>query len=113
LNRETLGSNDWQEEQRQRSQHPLKHLYSYVEIDEEGVAVEICRFLYDYRQFLNLYVSYPYVLAMDEDSTKQYVLEGSGKFKIMKHMNTFYELQMRVGKPTYFSPDFFHRVFID
>lgn len=28
-------------------------------------------------------------------------------------MHTFYEPQMKIGKPLYFSPDFHHRIFID
>ena len=31
----------------------------------------------------------------------------------MKLMNTFFEPQMKVGRPLYFSPDFHHRLFVD
>ena len=50
---------------------------------------------------------------MDEKSTKLYNLTGSGMFKELKFMNNFFEPQMKVGKPLYFSPNFYHRLFID
>ena len=55
---------------------------------------------------------------MENECTKFYILQGTGgdsnsKFKNPKFDNTFYELQMLVGKPTYFSPNLLYRIFID
>lgn len=50
---------------------------------------------------------------MDEKSTKLYNLDGTGMFRNLKFMNNFFEPQMKVGKPLYFSPNFHHRLFVD
>lgn len=53
---------------------------------------------------------------MDDECTKFFVLETrdkDSKFKHIKFDNTFYEPQMKVGKPTYFSPNFHYRLYID
>lgn len=55
---------------------------------------------------------------MDDECSKFYVLENKDKssdsiFRHVKFDNTFYEPQMKVGKPTYFSPDFHYRLYID
>ena len=75
--------------------------------------VQHCNFLFDFKPGTYLYVSMPYLLVMDEFCTKQYLLEGKFKFKSLRIMHTFYEPQMKLGKPIYFSPNFFHRLFID
>lgn len=51
---------------------------------------------------------------MTDQCSKFCILEGKDtKFKHLKTVNSFYETQMRVGKPIYFSPNFHHRLFID
>jgi hypothetical protein len=48
---------------------------------------------------------------MDGASTKFYSLEDKvGIFKVMKPIDTFYDEQMKLLKPTYFSPDLKHRL---
>jgi hypothetical protein len=53
---------------------------------------------------------------MDNECAKFYVLENKdkeSKFRNVKFDNTFYEPQMKVGKPTYFSPNFHYRLYLD
>lgn len=69
--------------------------------------------MYDHIVGKRLYASYPYLLVMDENSTKMFILEGSHWFKTLKLIRTFYEPQMKVGEPIYFSPNFVHRLYID
>ncbi len=52
-----------------------------VEIKSETEVKEHCVFSYDYARDLKIYVSFPYVLAMDENGTKMFGLEGPHKFK--------------------------------
>lgn len=92
---------------------PDAHTYSLIEIKSGTEVEQQCSFLYDFKPGTYLYVSYPYMLVMDDMCTKQYLLEGKYKFKTMRVMHTFYEPQMKLGKPLYFSPNFFHRLFID
>jgi hypothetical protein len=92
---------------------PDAHTYSLIEIKSATEVVQHCQFFHDFKPGTYLYVSNPYLLVMDEFCTKQYLLEGKFKFKSLRIMHTFYEPQMKIGKPIYFSPDFFHRLFID
>jgi hypothetical protein len=62
-----------------------------VEIKNSNEVVEHCRFLYDYKMGMNLYMAYPYLLVMDEHNTKLYSMEGPSKLKTPKLMHTFYE----------------------
>lgn len=102
-----------EEEKKHRMEHPNKHLFSIVQISDDDQITQLCRFIYDYKQGSTVYASFPYVLMMDDKSTKLYNLIGTGIFRELKFMNNFYETQMKVGKPLYFSPDFHNRLFID
>ena len=93
-----------------------KSLFALVTLDDEGAVSEVCRFLFDLRIGQTLFCSFPNLLLMDDECTKLYVLEPSRDdpaLKVAKFDNTFYEPQMRVGRPTYFSPDFRYRLFVD
>ena len=53
---------------------------------------------------------------MDADCTRIFVLEAKysdSKLRQLKAINTFYEAQMKIGRPVYFSPNFLYRIFID
>jgi hypothetical protein len=50
---------------------------------------------------------------MNETCTKMILLESKNKFKTLRLLQQFYEPQMKIGKPIYFSPNFYHRLFID
>lgn len=88
-------------------------MFSGIEIKSSSQIIEYCRFLYDLKLGQNLYLSYPYLLAMDDNNTTLYELKGNTVFKNLKLLHKFYETQMKIGRPTYFSPDFMHRLYID
>ncbi len=90
-----------------------KQTFSLVEIRSETDILEICRFSTELKKDQVVYMSYPYVLIFDDNCARFYIAEGKRKTKNLKHINTFYENQMKVGNPQYFSPDFMHRIYID
>ena len=58
-------------------------------------------------------MSFPYLLALDGNSAKLFIVEGDGIFKKLKPIQTFVDDQCRLTDPTYFSPDFMHRIYIN
>ena len=54
------------EEERARKGNEHLHKYSLIEITSPTEIVEHTQFLYDYQPGTFLYVSFPYLLVMDE-----------------------------------------------
>jgi hypothetical protein len=61
-----------------------QHIYALVEIKSDTEVIEHCRFMYDHNIGMRLYASYPYLLVMDENSTKMFTLEGNQEYKTLK-----------------------------
>jgi hypothetical protein len=70
---------------------PDAHQYSLIEIISPTEIVEHCKFLYDFTPGTYLYVSFPYLLVMDEFCTKMFLLESKNKFKTLRLLQQFYE----------------------
>lgn len=101
------------DEEKAKANNPSHHLFSVVEVKSNSEITEHARFLYDLKIGQNIYVNDTYVLVMDDNHTKMFQLEGKSKFKTLKPLHNFYEPQMKLGKPIYFSPNFLHRLYID
>lgn len=69
-----MNTEEHEEEYKARMQHPNKQLFSLIDIDDNGNIREVCRFLCDMKIGQTLYASYPYVLMMDDECTKFFIL---------------------------------------
>ena len=73
-----------EEERLKKEEMEQKHLYSLIEIISPSEIKEHCRFLYDFIPGTYLYVSYPYLLVMDDLCCKQFLIEGKEELKNMR-----------------------------
>jgi len=67
------------------------YIYTLVEILSTSKVVEHLWFEFEQRQGLNLFVSQPYLLAMDEKSTRMYKLDGPKHKKDLRLLKTFFD----------------------
>jgi hypothetical protein len=93
--------------------HEHMTTFAMVQIDSYKVASIKCRFHYEWKMGTMIYMSFPYVLVFDGNSCKMYTLEGKQIFKKLIPMGTFVDDQCKVLEPTYFSPNFMHRIYIN
>lgn len=69
--------------------------------------------MYEWKQGIKIYTSYPYVLIFDGNCAKLFQVEGQKLFKKLSPIGTFVDEQCKQLDPVYFSPDFLHRVYIN
>jgi hypothetical protein len=99
--------------QKKHIQNPELSLFMHVELTDEGKVIEHARFLYQAGLTQKLYASGNLLLITDVDATKFFRLEGDTIYKELQQINSFYETQLKMQQPIYFSPDFLHCVYID
>jgi hypothetical protein len=92
-----------------------EHLTTFSIVDIQGPrnAIEKARFMYEWKQGIMIYTSYPYVLICDGNCAKMFQVEGNRLFKKLMPIGTFVDEQCKQLAPTYFSPDFMHRIYIN
>jgi len=108
------GSEDFEDDE-EKMEQIYEHLttFSIVEIQSSRIASEKCRFMYEWKQGINIYTSYPYVLVFDGNSAKMFKVKGDRLFKKLIPVATFIDEQCKQKDPVYFSPDFLHRIYIN
>lgn len=106
---------DEDEEQKLEMIHENMTTFSMVEIQGPNMAFERCRFQYEWKQGMHLYMSYPYLLVFDGNSAKLLQVQAAegNVFCRLRPLGTFVDDQCKLPTPTYFSPDFMHRIYIN
>ena len=86
------GSEDFDDDEEKMEQiHENLTTFSALEIQSPRLAIEKCRFMYEWKLDTSIYMTYPYVLIFDGNCAKMFKVEGKKLFKKLIPINTFVE----------------------
>lgn len=71
--------------------NPNNLVYTLVDIKNPYELEQNCSVAYESKAGMNLYISFPYLLVMDETCAKLFLLQGQDMLKMPRLMHTFYE----------------------